>query len=297
MMHLPPLTALRCFEAVARLGGVTLAARELHVTHSAVSQQIKLLEELMGLALFVREGRRLRLTDEGRLYSLDIRAALRGIAQATQLAQGRPQDSELVIATLPSFALHWLLPRLDGFRAQHPYYRLRLQTSLAVQDLRSGLVDIGIRMGQGHWPDMEKQILFDDELLVVCSPRFRDGRIPLSAEEAMRCPLIRTPDAPWTDWCLAAGVAEAESRSDLLANDSNIVLAAVMLGQGIALERRSLVAGALARGDLMQITAISVPYSYPYWLVWQQQGVLKQKQRHFIEWIGVEVGRYLDGRN
>lgn len=186
MMHLPPLTALRCFEAVARLGGVTLAARELHVTHSAVSQQIKLLEELMGLALFVREGRGLRLTDEGRLYSLDIRAALRGIAQATQLAQGRPQDSELVIATLPSFALHWLLPRLDGFRALHPNYRLRLQTSLAVQDLRSGLVDIGIRMGQGHWPDMEKQALFEDELMVVCSPRFRDGDLPASAVEIRR---------------------------------------------------------------------------------------------------------------
>ena len=186
MMHLPPLTALRCFEAVARLGGVTLAARELHVTHSAVSQQIKRLEELMGLALFVREGRGLRLTDEGRLYSLDIRAALRGIAQATQLAQGRPQDSELVIATLPSFALHWLLPRLDGFRALHPNYRLRLQTSLAVQDLRSGLVDIGIRMGQGHWPDMEKQALFEDDHQSDCL--LRETPTPIRARQFIRNP-------------------------------------------------------------------------------------------------------------
>ena len=294
MMHLPPLTALRCFEAVARLGGVTLAARELHVTHSAVSQQIKLLEELMGLALFVREGRGLRLTDEGRLYSLDIRAALRGIVQATQLAQGRPQDSELVIATLPSFALHWLLPRLDSFRALHPYYRLRLQTSLAVQDLRSGLVDIGIRMGQGHWPDMEKMALFEDELIVVCSPRFRDGDIPTSAGEIMACPLVRTPDAPWTEWCQAAGVAEPNSRDGLFANDSNIVLGAVLLGQGVALERRSLVSEALEKGDLIQISAIAVSYAYPYWLVWQQQDISKLKQQHFIEWIVEEVRIYQD---
>src|SRR5579863_4787446 len=116
MKPIPPLTALRCFEAVARLGGVTLAARELHVTHSAVSQQIKVLEESMGIALFVREARGLRLTEEGRLYALDIRTALRDITEATRRAQARPRESELVIATLPSFAQHWLMPRLPGFR-------------------------------------------------------------------------------------------------------------------------------------------------------------------------------------
>ncbi|MGE8490631.1 MAG: LysR family transcriptional regulator, partial [Paraburkholderia nemoris] len=164
MKPIPPLTALRCFEAVARLGGVTQAARELHVTHSAVSQQIKVLEDSMGVALFMREARGLRLTEEGRLYALDIRMALRDITHATRRAQARPHESELVITTLPSFAQHWLVPRLGSFRDAHPYYRIRLQTSLQVEDFRQGASDIGIRMGQGHWPDVAQQKLFDDEM-------------------------------------------------------------------------------------------------------------------------------------
>jgi len=181
MKPIPPLTALRCFEAVARLGGVTQAARELHVTHSAVSQQIKVLEDVMGVALFVREARGLRPTEEGRLYALDIRAALRDITQATRRAQARPHDSELVIATLPSFAQHWLVPRLQSFREAHPYYRVRLATGLQLEDLRHGVSDIAIRMGQGHWPDVAQQKLFDDEMVVVAAPHFAlgpNGRFP-----------------------------------------------------------------------------------------------------------------------
>ena len=199
MKPIPPLTALRCFEAVARLGGVTQAARELHVTHSAVSQQIKVLEDAMGVALFVREARGLRLTEEGRLYALDIRAALRDITQATRRAQARPHESELVISTLPSFAQHWLVPRLASFREAHPYYRVRLLTSLQVEDFRQGVSDIGIRMGQGHWPDVAQQKLFDDELVVVAAPHFALGptrRLPVTAEDVVACPLISSPDTP-----------------------------------------------------------------------------------------------------
>ncbi|MDN7178691.1 LysR substrate-binding domain-containing protein [Caballeronia sp. SEWSISQ10-4 2] len=294
MKNIPPLTALRCFEAASRLGGVTLAARELHVTHSAVSQQIRILEDTLGIALFVREARGLRLTEEGRLYALEIRSALRDIANATLLARARPQESELVIATLPSFALYWLLPRLVNFRERHPYYRVRLQTSLEIQDVRHGLADVSIRMGQGHWPELAQKALFSDELLVVASPHFNGGKLPRSAEEIVSCPLIRSSDAPWTDWCQAANVREPVNAEGLSANDSNIVLGAVLLGQGIALERRTLVADAIARGELVQITDIHVPYPYPYWLVWQQREVLSVKQTHFMEWIGTEVKRYLD---
>ncbi|MFM0045494.1 LysR substrate-binding domain-containing protein [Paraburkholderia sediminicola] len=299
MKPIPPLTALRCFEAVARLGGVTPAARELHVTHSAVSQQIKVLEESMGIALFVREARGLRLTDEGRLYSLEIRSALRDITHATRRAQARPHESELVIATVPSFAQHWLVPRLASFRETHPYYRIRLLTNLQVEDLRQGVSDIGIRMGQGHWPDVAQQKLFDDEVLVVAAPHFTlapGGRLPVTAEDVIACPLISSPNTPWTEWCQAAQVAEPAAEAVVLsANDSNIVLGAVLLGQGIALERRSLVAHALAKGDLVQITDIRVPYRYPYWLVWQQREILNAKQAHFAQWIEAQVDAYLHG--
>jgi len=108
------------------------------------------------------------------------------------------------------------------------------------------------------------------------------------------CPLIRSTDAPWTDWCRAANVREPGNASGLFANDSNIVMGAVLLGQGIALERRTLVADAMSRGELVQITDIHVPYPYPYWLVWQQREGLSVKQTHFVEWIDVEVKRYLE---
>jgi LysR family glycine cleavage system transcriptional activator len=297
MKPIPPLTALRCFEAVARLGGVTQAARELHVTHSAVSQQIKVLEDAMGVALFVREARGLRPTEEGRLYALEIRAALRDITQATRRAQARPHDSELVIATLPSFAQHWLVPRLQSFREAHPYYRVRLATGLQLEDLRHGVSDIGIRMGQGHWPDVAQQKLFDDEMLVVAAPHFAlapNGRFPVTAEDVVACPLISSPDAPWGDWCEAAKVAQpVAARVVLSANDSNVVISAVLLGQGVALERRSLVSHALGRGDLVQITSIRVRYRYPYWLVWQQRETLTAQQAHFAQWIEGQVDAYL----
>ncbi|MFL9932550.1 LysR substrate-binding domain-containing protein [Paraburkholderia sp. RL18-103-BIB-C] len=299
MKPIPPLTALRCFEAVARLGGVTQAARELHVTHSAVSQQIKVREDAMGVMLFIREARGLRLTEEGRLYALDIRAALRDITQATRRAQARPDESELVISTVPSFAQHWLVPRLASFRDAHPYYRVRLLTSLRVEDFRQGVSDIGIRMGQGHWPDVAQQKLFDDDMVVVAAPHFAlgpHGRFPVTAADVLACPLISSPDAPWTDRCQAAQVAAPAADAVVLsANDSNIVIGAVLLGQGIALERCSLVAHALAQRALVQITDIRVPYRYPYWLVWQQRDVLNARQAHFAQWIEGQVDTYLRG--
>lgn len=291
-MDIPPLTALRCFEAAARLGGVTAAARELHVTHSAVSQQIKSLEQTMGLPLFVRESKGLRLTEEGRLYALEIRSALRDIAHATRLAQARPNESELVLATLPSFATHWLLPRLDSFRVRYPQYSLRLHGSLELQGLRDGLTDVGIRMGQGHWPDLAQQKLFDDESIIVGRPDFA-RTVPLSADDIMAAPRIVGTDAPWADWCRAAEVAAA--RSPVLAtNDSNISLTAVLAGQGISLERRSLVSSLLAAGTLQQLSPVTVPYPYAYWLVWPQREVPSIKRLHFAEWLVAEVATYLE---
>ncbi|RDK00588.1 LysR substrate-binding domain-containing protein [Paraburkholderia lacunae] len=299
MKSIPPFAALRCFEAVARLGGVTRAARELHVTHSAVSQQIKVLEDAMGVALFVREARGLQLTEDGRLYALEIRAALRDITHATRRVQARPHESELVIATVPSFAQHWLVPRLASFREAHPYYRIRLLTSLQVEDLRHGGSDIGIRMGQGHWPDVAQQKLFDDDVLMVAAPHFASGphgRFPVTAQDALACPLISSPNTPLSEWCEAAQVAEPPAEAIVMsANDSNIVLGAVLLGQGVALERRSLVAGALATGQLVQITDIRVPYRYPYWLVWPQRESLNARQAHFAQWIEGQVDEYLRG--
>jgi LysR family glycine cleavage system transcriptional activator len=285
------MSALRSFEAVARLGSVNLAAEELHVTHSAVSQQIKLLEELLGIALFVREGRGLRLSEDGHLYSLQVRIGLGEITEATRLIRARPREGELVIAVLPSFGMHWLLPRLPRFYARFPHYRVSIRASLDIQDLRQGIVDVGVRLGQGGWEGLAQKRLFDDELVAVASPTFNHGRLPQTPQQVVDSPIVRTVES-WLGWCTAAGVEEP-TQPGLWINDSNLVLEAVRLGQVVALERRSLVDTALQRGELVQLTSVTAPYAFPYWLVWPQRASSQIKQQDFTLWIEEEVASYL----
>ncbi|MDC7707141.1 LysR substrate-binding domain-containing protein [Vogesella indigofera] len=291
MKNLPPLAALRSFEAVARLGSVSLAAAELNVTHSAVSQQIRLLEDQLGSVLLLREGRGLQPSEDGRLYALQVRVALGELSEATRLVRARPRGDELVIAVLPSFGQHWLLPRLPRFYARHPHYRVTLRASLDIQDLQQGLVDIGIRMGRGGWEGVQQQRLFDDELLAVAAPHFNGGQLPRTAAEVVACPVVRTVES-WLGWCSAAGVAEP-AHAALWINDSNLVLAAVQQGLGVALLRRSLVASALQRGELVQLTDIRVPHLSPHWLVWPQRESATAKQQDFRHWINAETAGYL----
>ena len=287
---LPPLQALRCFESVARLGSVTRAAEALHVTHSAVSQQVRQLEELLGLSLFERAGRGLRLSENGRLYALQVRAALQGIGEATRALRIRPRAGELVVAVVPSFGLHWLLPRLPRFLALHPEHRVRLQASLEVQDLRQGAAHVAIRMGQGPWDGLAQRHLFDDELLMVASPHLNGGALPRTPAEVLACTRIRSAE-PWAPWCQAAELPEPPPAGGLWINDSNLSLEAARLGQGVALERRSVADALLRRGELVALTDIRVPYAYPYWLVWPEGSASAQRE-DFARWLEAEVAAY-----
>ncbi len=291
MSDLPPMNALRCFEAVARLGGVGRAAEELHVTHSAVSQQLRQLEALLGLALFEREGRGLRLAEAGRLYALQVREALQGIGDATRALRIRPRAGELVLALLPSFGQHWLLPRLPRYLAAHPQRRVRLLASLDVQDLRQAGADLAIRMGHGPWAGMVQQELFTDALVMVASPRLRGGALPRTPAEVLQCPLIRSAES-WAPWCALAGLPEPAPGAGLWINDSNLSIEAVRLGLGVALERLSLVDAALRRGELVALTDLRAPYAFPYWLVWPDQGAARTPPQDFIDWIRGEALRY-----
>ncbi|MDQ7975201.1 MAG: LysR substrate-binding domain-containing protein [Rhodocyclaceae bacterium] len=288
---LPPLQALRCFEAVARLGSVTRAAQALHVTHSAVSQQVRQLEELLGLSLFERAGRGLRLSENGRLYAMQVRAALQGIGEATRALRIRPRAGELVVAVVPSFGLHWLLPRLPRFLVLHPGHRVRLQASLEVQDLRQGAAHVAIRMGHGPWDGLAQQHLFEDELLMVASPHLNGGALPRTPAEVLACTPIRSAE-PWAPWCQAAGLPEPPPAcGGLWINDSNLSLEAARLGQGVALERRSVADALLRRGELVALTDIRVPYAYPYWLVWPEGSASAQRE-DFARWLEAEVAAY-----
>ena len=293
MSAFPPLAGLRSFEAAARLGSVTLAAEELHVTHSAISQQIKILEEIVGVTLFVREGRGIRVSEDGRLYALQIRQALGDIVQATRLLQAQPKSGELVIAALPSFGFSWLMPRLQRFQKIYPHISVRVQASLSISNLQQESVDVGIRMGTGDWEGVEKKLLFHDCLVVVAAPDFNGGRLPTTPQQIIESPIVFNTES-WLPWCQAAGLGKDIPRKGLCSNDSNLVLQSVRLGHGIALERRSLVHDAIVRGELVQLSPITAPYAYPYWLVWPPRESSETKQREFSLWLFEEVDRYLE---
>lgn len=288
MSDFPPIASLRSFEAVARLGSVTLAAKEMNVTHSAISQQIKILEALVGVKLFIRHGRGVQINEEGRLYALQIREALNHISEATRLVQVKPRTMELTLATVPSFGNHWLLPRLMRFREKYPLISLRLQASLTVTSLQQEGIDIAIRMGQGDWEGMESRFLFSDELIVVAAPGYNKGNLPATPQEVAKSAIIFSTES-WKSWCLNAGLEKEIVPAGLRINDSNLVLEAVRLGRGIALERRSLVRDAIARGELVQITAFTAPYPRHYLLVTSPQAEKAREISLFIAWLDEEI--------
>ncbi|AYZ19881.1 MULTISPECIES: LysR substrate-binding domain-containing protein [Klebsiella] len=291
MSDFPPIASLRSFEAVARLGSVTLAAKELHVTHSAISQQIKVLEEMVGLKLFIRHGRGVQINEDGRLYALQVREALHHIADATRLVQVKPRRQELTLAMVPSFGSHWLVPRLERFRATYPHISLRIQASLAIASMQQEGIDMAIRMGKGDWEGMESHYLFADELIVVAAPSYNDGVLPQTPSEIAKNKIIFSMES-WKTWCINAGLEREIVPGGLCINDSNLVLEAVRLGKGIALERRSLVQDALSRGELVQLTPFTAPYPWPYWLVSPQAAEQKTEAVLFKAWLDEEVAAW-----
>ena len=290
MEKLPPLPALRAFEAVARLGSIIKAADELHVTHGAVSQQLQALEDHLGLPLFTRQGRRLSLSEDGRIYALRLRMALGDIATATAEVLSQPRTDELVIAVLPSFGAHWLARRLPRFLATHPQLRVQLRASLEAVDFSLERVDAAIRLGPGGWDGTSQIRLFEDDLLVVASPRFNGGQLPRTPAEIIASPLIRSVES-WSNWLAAAGLADASLHGPVY-NDANLVVEAVRQGQGITLARRSIVHDLLCSGELVQLSPITAPYANPCWLVWPTRSEGTAKLTSFSRWLKEEIAAY-----
>lgn len=290
MKPLPPLPSLRAFEAVARLGSVVKAAEEMHVTHGAISQQLRVLEDFLGFELFRRTGRRLSVTEDGRIYATRLRAALGDIAHATEDVLSLPRQDELIVAVIPSFGAHWLVRRLPAFCAAHPGLKVSLRAGLDFVDFRIDRVDAAIRIGAGGWEDVSNLRLFEDELLVVAAPHFNRGRLPRTPTAIMRAPLLRSVES-WSAWLMAAGLPESELSGPIF-TDSNLVIEAVRQGQGATLTRRSLVHDALKAGELVQLSKIVVPYPDPYWLIWPMRSTGSDKLKAFAGWLEAEVRRY-----
>ena len=283
------MQALRAFDAAARSGSLTRAAESLHLTHGAISHQIKALEEDLGVKLIERSGRGVRLTDEGERFATRVRAALAEIADAVREMTDRTNPRQLKLSTLPSFAARWLLPRVARFFKAHPEIDLEIRTNNAIVDFRRDDVDVAIRHGLGSWPGVIAEHLLDDFEFPVCSPRLANGKLPKRPQDLAHFTLLRGEGEQWTPWFEAAGLDWPEPTRGPLYSDSSHMLQAAIERQGVAIARSSLLGDDLKNGVLVKLFDIVVPMQRKYWLAYPPRMKDSPKLHAFRTWLQEEL--------
>lgn len=311
--RLPPLSALRAFEAAARHLSFKRAAEELHVTPAAVSQQIKALEGYLGLPLFRRLTRALEVTPQGAAMLPKIREGFECLAAAVETTR-LPGNGALTVTAPPSFASRWLVPRLPRFSAAHPDIELRLSSSADTVDRRGetavfeeGMVDprdaaseVAIRYGTGNYAGFRVEKIFAPDCVPVCSPRLPSAERPLAAPDDLRRHVLIHDEtigdtdrqAGWAQWLGAAGVGAGVVDAARGPRFSNAVLAveAALDGQGVALALRPLVEADVAAGRLIMPFGVSVPSPYAYFLVMPEAVACRPSVAAFRDWLFGEGG-------
>jgi LysR family glycine cleavage system transcriptional activator len=291
--RLPSLNGLRAFEAAARHLSFTRAASELNVTQTAISHQIKRLEEELGLRLFVRQNRALELTREARDYLPGIRAAFNDLRLATDRLLQKGDDNVLTISTLASFAAKWLLPRLSAFQAAHPEIDVRMTTSTSLVDFARDNVDAAIRYGRGQWPGVRSMWLMADEVFPVCSPELLNGKHPLRQPEDLRHHVLLNTSSyedDWRQWLTAAGLPPDISEQRGVTFDLVFMtVQAAIDGAGVAMGRTTYVRDDIAKGRLVVPFDIALPVDAGFYLVSPEGGIDRPKLRAFRQWLAASA--------
>jgi len=287
---LPPLETFRFFEAAARHLNFTRAAEEMHVTHGAVSQRIKRLEEHLGMSLFRRSSRRMLLTDEGRLLLERVRNAIGEIAEGLEAIRPGDRDRILTISVVPGFAAYWLLPRLLGFIERHPDIEVNIRPTFSLTDFTRDGVDMAVRFGSGTWPGLKSIKLYDEQLFPVCSPSFRGGRLPRAPAELLKTPLLHDERQPWSLWFKAVGLDYRGAGRGQRYAEQTLLLAAAIGGLGVALARASFVKADLESGRLVQLFSQSVRAKSSCYIVYPRGSETLGKIQAFQEWLLEQVG-------
>ncbi len=290
--RLPSLNALRIFVAVARHRGVSRAADALHLTHSAVSHQIRLLQDSLGITLFERSGRGLRLSSAGAVYAERIERAFEEIEAATRALTSGQRKRPLRVSTMPSFAARWLLPRLGEFISGHGDLDIEVQSTSRLADLKGGEVDVALRFGGGRYPGLFAELLLRDWYFPVCAPEFaRRYRLgdPPSIDGV---PLLRSDNEPWSWWFPAAGIDAAEPERGTIFDDSNLMLQAAAAGQGLCLARQSIARDDIAAGRLVRPFSAVVESPNAYYFVCRASEVETMPIAAFRRWITAQAADY-----
>lgn len=283
---LPPMSMLLAFEAAARLQSFTAAASEIMLTQSAVSRQIRALEDILGSPLFIRERQTVRLTDAGAAYAKEIAEALKRISSATLGFRANPYGGTLNLAILPTFGTRWLAPRLPRFLAEHPGITINLTTRLAPFDFDMDTADAAVHFGLPHWPGAELDFLMRETVVPACSAAFLEVHPIACAQDLLHVPLLHLvsrPDA-WERWFEAHGIAPGQLHG-MLVDQFAIATQAAISGLGVALLPSFLIKAELARGDLLVPSDGPMESAEGYYLAWPSERQEYPPLKAFREWI------------
>ena len=289
--RLPPLNALRAFEAAARHGSFARAADELAVTPAAISQQIRLLEADLGVSLFNRLPRGLILTEAGRGALPELGKAFAHLARAVEDMRGGSVGGPLVVSVLPSFAHRWLTPRLPEFVTAYPDIELTVRAEARNVDFGRDQVDLGIRYGKGIYPGLHCRLLLTEEVFPVCAPSLVHGRKPLRRLEDLRQHTLlherasNEPSLDWATWLREAGIDGMEAARGPGFTDGTMLVEAAVRGMGVALGRSALVADELLAGRLVRPLALSRPADFAYYVVTREGHERHPRVRAFLGWL------------
>jgi len=300
---LPPLNALRAFEAAARHLSLSLAAGELNVTPAAISHQVRLLEDHIGLPVFERNGRGLALTDAGAAGLRDLSEAFAHLTAAMDAIASLGETGTLSISVAPSFAAKWLLPRLGSFEREHPEIDVHVSASMQLADFTRDRVDAAIRYGAGGYSEVFFEKLLAESVIPVCSPELAREKAPRSARDLLGLTLLHDdspdndPSCPnWDMWLRAAGVDDAEVDRGPRFNQASLVIESAILGRGVALAKSALASADILAGRLVRPIAAESPVDFAYWFVAPRAKLNLPKVVYFRDWLRRQVGDETDRR-
>lgn len=293
MLALPPLNALRAFEAAGRHLSFKAAATELCVTQGAVSRHVLNLESFLGVHLFVRTHRQVNLTPAGVAYLQEARDALLRISDATTRARARTDERTLRIKAPPSCSIRWLVPRLGRFHARHPDIAVQVTTSHDPVDFERDEIDVGIYYGVESTDDWRHERLFNEVLIPICCRRLfghgRKRRTPRDIASQVLLHSLRRP-TDWRQWLDAAGLRGFSATQDLAFENSTLTYQGAVDGVGVAIAQKALVAEDIASGRLVVPSDIEVRNPLAYYLVYPVRRADLPKVHAFKNWIASEAG-------
>jgi LysR family transcriptional regulator, glycine cleavage system transcriptional activator len=295
--RLPPLSALRAFEATARLRSFSKAADELNVTPAAISHQIHALEEDLGVRLFHRLNRSIELTASARVLLPGLTEAFAGIQASVRRLRAHNGTGTLTVTASPSFAAKWLVLRLHRFQTQWPDIDVRISATDDVVDLAKGDFDVAIRYGTGRYPGLAVELLLQNEVFPACSPRLLEAGPPLRTPDDLahhalihdqavdRDPLVPT----WAMWLKAAGATQVPAASGLTFSVGHLALDAAIAGHGVVLAYSTIAAADLAAGRLVRLFSLALPDLFAYYIVTAPGALERPKVRAFRDWLRKEA--------